>query len=138
MTLKRSFEKKPLRMKLTSLLEFIEAETLSLPDRLFLDREINYVLATDLMSDCLAMMVSPAGQTLLVTGLANGSSLRTAEMLDVQNIIYCRGKSLNKENTDMAASMGINTFTCKLPMFDVIGIFYREGLRTATRLPDDA
>lgn len=121
-------------MKLTSLLNFIEAEEMTLPQAHFLNEEFYYVATSDLMSDLLALIVAPSGQTVLVTGLANGSSLRTAEMLDIQNIIYCRNKRLNEDHAQLASSMEINTFTTKLPMFDVIGIFYREGLLTATRL----
>lgn len=125
-------------MKLRELLSFIEAEPLTLPDPILMDRDIQFVSATDLMSDALAMIVTPAGQTILVTGLANGSSLRTAEMMDIQNIIYCRAKQLSEDNLELAHSMGINAFTSKLPMFDVIGILYREGLKTATRQAYDS
>ncbi len=121
-------------MKLTNLLNFIEAEALTLPEETFLENDFLYVATSDLMSDLLALIIAPSEKTVLVTGLANGSSLRTAEMLDIQNIIYCRNKRLNNDHAQLAKSMGINTFSTKLPMFDVIGIFYREGLLTATRL----
>ena len=125
-------------MKLRNLLDFIEARTLTLPKDSCLDRDIQFVATADLMSDLLALVISPSGKTVLVTGLANGSSLRTAEMLDIQNIIYCRNKELNEENALMATEMGINTYSTQLPMFDVIGIFYREGLKTATRHHHDS
>ena len=125
-------------MKLRELLSFIEAQALVVPDPVLLDRDIQFVSATDLMSDALAMIVSPAGQTILVTGLANGSSLRTAEMMDIQNVIYCRDKKLSVDNLELAHSMGINAFTSPLPMFDVVGILYREGLKTATRQAYDS
>ena len=125
-------------MKLREVLSFIEAESLTLPDPVLMERDIQFVSATDLMSDALAMIVSPSGQTILVTGLANGSSLRTAEMMDIQNVIYCRDKKLSEDNLELAHSMGINAFSSKLPMFDVIGILYREGLKTATRQAYDS
>ena len=125
-------------MKLTNLLTYIEADQLTLSDPSQLENDIQFVATADLMSDLLALVIAPSGQTVLVTGLANGSCLRTVEMLDIQNIIFCRNKHLNEEHAEMASSMGINTFTTKLPMFDVIGILYREGLRTATRLPHEA
>lgn len=125
-------------MKLQNIIDFIEAKPLELYDPRLLQREYYYVSCTDLMSDALAMIVTPPGQTILVTGLANGQSLRTAEMMDIMAIIYCRNKSLSKENIELAASMQINTFTTPLPMFDVIGILYREGLKTATRQPYDS
>lgn len=125
-------------MKLREVLSFIEAEPLTLPDPILMDRDIQFVSATDLMSDALAMIVTPAGQTILVTGLANGSALRTAEMMDIQNVVYCRNKKLSEDNLELAHSMGINAFTSPLPMFDVIGILYREGLKTATRQAYDS
>ena len=125
-------------MKLREVLSFIEAEPLTLPDPILMDRDIQFVSATDLMSDALAMIVTPAGQTILVTGLANGSALRTAEMMDIQNVVYCRNKKLSEDNLELAHSMWINAFTSPLPMFDVIGILYREGLKTATRQAYDS
>lgn len=125
-------------MKLAKLLTYIEASELTLSDASLLECDIQYVATADLMSDLLALVIAPSGQTVLVTGLANGSCLRTVEMLDIQNIIFCRNKHLNEDHAAMASSMNINTFTTKLPMFDVIGILYREGLRTATRLPHEA
>lgn len=125
-------------MKLRDLLAFIEATPITLPDPVLYEREIYYVSSTDLMSDALAMIVAPCGQTVLVTGLANGSALRTAEMMDIQNIIFCRDKKLNDENIELSHSMSINAFSSPLPMFDVVGILYREGLKTATRLAHDS
>mgnify|MGYP001315102749 CR=1 FL=1 len=124
-------------MKLINLINNIEAETLNLVDPLYLDRDIKYVATSDLMSDLLALVIAPSQHMVLVTGLANGNSLRTAEMLDIHTIIYCRNKKLNEENAEMAINMQINTFSTPLPMFDVIGILYRDGLRTATRLHDE-
>jgi hypothetical protein len=125
-------------MKLANLLAFIEANELTLSDSSQLENDIQYIATADLMSDLLALVIAPSGQTVLVTGLANGSCLRTVEMLDIQNIIFCRNKHLSDDHAKMAAEMNINTFTTKLPMFDVIGILYHEGLRTATRLPHEA
>lgn len=125
-------------MKLRDLLDFVEAKPIAVPDPELFEREIHFVSCTDLMSDALAMIVTPCGQTVLVTGLANGSALRTAEMMDIQNIIFCRNKTLNEENIELASSMLINAFTTQLPMFDVIGILYREGLKTATRQAYDS
>lgn len=125
-------------MKLANLLTFIEANELTLSDSSQLENDIQYIATADLMSDLLALVIAPSGQTVLVTGLANGSCLRTVEMLDIQNIIFCRNKHLSDDHVKMAAEMNINTFTTKLPMFDVIGILYHEGLRTATRLPHEA
>lgn len=124
-------------MKLTKILNLLEADTQTLPVNDFLEKDMLYVATSDLMSDLLALIIAPAEQTILITGLAHGTSLRTAEMLDIQNIIYCRNKRLNEENTKMAEVMDINTFSTKLPMFDVIGLLYKEGLKTATRLPDE-
>jgi len=125
-------------MKLQEIVDFLEAKPLCLHNPGLLNREYYYVSVTDLMSDALAMIVTPPGQTILVTGLANGQSLRTAEMMDIMAVIYVRNKALSEENIELAESMELNTFTTALPMFDAVGILYREGLKTATRQPHDS
>jgi hypothetical protein len=43
---------------------------------------------------------------------------------------------LGEENVDLAQSMEMNVYTTALPMFDAVGILFKEGLKTATRNDD--
>lgn len=123
-------------MKLQAMLELINATPITIDDPYIAYREHYYVSCTDLMSDALAMICTNPAQTVLLTGLANGQALRTAEMMDINVIILCRNKTLGDENIELATSMEMNVFTTPLPMFDAVGILYKEGLKTATRNAD--
>jgi len=120
-------------MKLHEMIQLLQAKPITLFDSYILQRDYYYVFCTDLMSDALAMIVTNCNQTLLITGLANAQSLRTAEMMDIQTIVYCRNKRLSEDNIDLAASMELNIFTTPLSMFEAGGVLYKEGLKTAIK-----
>lgn len=123
-------------MKLQAMLGLIQATPITVDDPTVIFRDYFYVSCTDLMSDALAMICTNPAQTVLLTGLANGQALRTAEMMDINVIILCRNKTLGEDNIDLAISMEMNVFTTALPMFEAVGILYNEGLKTATRNDD--
>lgn len=118
-------------MKLKAFIQKLDAETLILTHPRLLDSEYSYVFAADLMSDALAMVNSDCKQTLLVTGLQNAQSLRTAEMLDIDTIIYVRNKHLTPEDLALAQEMKINVFCSSKTMYEACGILYELGLRSA-------
>lgn len=125
-------------MKLQALLGLLQATPLTIDDPYIAFREHYYVSCTDLMSDALTMICTNPAQTVLLTGLANGQALRTAEMMDINVIILCRNKVLSEENIDLAQSMEMNVFSTPLPMFDAVGLLYQSGLKTATRHDDQS
>jgi energy-converting hydrogenase Eha subunit G len=114
----------------------LQATPVTVNDPYIAFKEYLYVSCTDLMSDALAMICTNPAQTILLTGLANGQALRTAEMMDINVIILCRNKTLSEDNIDLATSMEMNVFTTSLPMFEAVGVLYKEGLKTATRNDD--
>ena len=69
-------------MKISEVKEIINAEICSGED--FLEREVNSAFGSDLMSDVLAFVENHA---LLLTGLVNSQVIRTAEMMDIKNIV---------------------------------------------------
>ncbi|MEG2994284.1 MAG: hypothetical protein RR802_02665, partial [Erysipelotrichaceae bacterium] len=70
-------------MKLSKLVDLIHGEKVYISEEIMLDKEFKYGFASDLMSDVLSMIGSDSDITVLLTGLANMQSLRTAEMLDI-------------------------------------------------------
>ena len=76
-------------MKLRNIKELLEAEVLWGEESL--DMEIEFAGGSDLMSDVLAF--SKPG-ILLLTGLSNAQSVRTANFIEAKAIIYVRGKDL--------------------------------------------
>ncbi len=115
-------------MKGKQFFELVNAKPIVVYDDSHLDREFTTVFASDLMSDALAMVDGGAEETVLVTGLMNVQSLRTAEMLDVKMILFVRGKQPNQAMIDMSKELGIDMYGTDLLMFETCGILYANGI----------
>ena len=89
--------------------------------------EICYGFACDLMSDALAL-IQNSDATVLLTGLANAQSLRTAEMLDIRMVVYVRAKQLSRQDLELARQMGISIYSTALTMYEACGRLYEHGL----------
>ena len=70
-------------MKLRDIAAAVQGEVICGADRL--DENVDYAFASDLMSDVLTIKTD---DFLLITGLANVQSVRTAEMSDVEYILF--------------------------------------------------
>lgn len=110
-------------MKLSKIIEVVEGVLLTRGEDLNL--EIQYGGAMDLMSDALAYM--PPG-AMLLTGLKNLQTIRTAEMADVRVITYVRGKVPEPEAVELAEELGIPLIKTNLGMFESCGRLYQAGL----------
>ena len=64
------------------------------------DHEVQCAFASDLMSDVLTL---DCNGVLLVTGLCNMQTIRTAEMADVSCILFVRGKKATPDILQLAA-----------------------------------
>lgn len=93
-----------------------------------MNREYTNVFATDLMSDALALIQDDEESTVLLTGLCNNQTLRTAEMLDVSFIVFVRGKYLQDADIAMAEAMNLTCIATDLTMYDACGRLYQKGL----------
>ena len=72
-----------------------------------------------MMSDVLAFVKD---QTVLVTGLTNPHVIRTAEMLDVSCIVFCRGKKPDEEMLEMARERDIVVLSTRHTMYVACGL----------------
>lgn len=108
----------------------IDASPLAIWNEHLLNKDYKSAFASDLMSDALALIQNSPDSTVLITGLCNAQVLRTAEMLDVEMIIFVRNKRLSKEDLEIAKEMGFNIFTTKHTMFKACGILYEKGLNS--------
>ena len=113
-------------MKLKEIQKLLDADVLSGHE--YLDREVTNAFAADLMSDVLAFVDD---KTLLLTGLTNPHTIRTAEMMDINSIVFVRGKKPDDETLKMAEENQVVTMTTKNIMFVASGILYGKGLRGA-------
>jgi predicted transcriptional regulator len=90
--------------------------------------EIDTVLASDGMSEILAFLQPGA---LMVTGLTNIQSVRTANFADAKAIVYVRGKQPSVSTVSLAQQKQIPLMVTKLGMFDVCGILRDLGMKGA-------
>jgi len=91
-----------------------------------LDMEVLQACGSDLMSDVLAFVKEKA---LLLTGLQNLQVLRTAEMMDIEAVVFVRGKVPTQDIIDFANSRGMVIMTTEFPMYVSCGILYSNGLQ---------
>ena len=104
--------------------KLLDAEIVSGPA--FPDMIIERAFASDLMSDVLTVQTD---KMMLITGLANPQTIRTAEMSDVTCIVFVRGKKVSKEMQQMASELGITLLECRSSMFKTAGILYNAGVK---------
>ncbi len=112
-------------MKLAELEKILDITVVNMAD----DCEFDVAFATDLMSDALHLIQDNSDKTLLITGLCNAQSVRTADMLDLKTILYVRGKTLQEEDLQLAKSLNLNILSTKLTMYEVCGQLYEKGLK---------
>ena len=93
-----------------------------------LDENVDYAFASDLMSDVLTIKTD---DFLLITGLANVQSVRTAEMSDVEYILFVRGKNVTEEMSALAEDRGQRHGGDTYRLFDVQD--FRHSLRGRTQ-----
>ena len=67
-----------------------------------LSRDVKLGFASDLMSDVLTLLDD---DLLLITGLANIQSIRTAEMSDIHQILYVRNKQPTRDMVELAQQL---------------------------------
>jgi predicted transcriptional regulator len=78
------------------------------------------------MSEILAFAKS---KELMITGLTNIQSIRTADFVGVSAVIYCRGKLPEKKVIEFAGQKRIPVLVTKMGMFDICGVLYSRGLK---------
>lgn len=119
-------------MKLEAILQCLQAKALCANAEESLNLEYQAAFATDLMSDALALIQSGSDAMVLLTGLANTQSIRTAEMLDIKLVIYVRAKKLPDLDLDLAKETGISVYSTEYTMYEACGRLYALGLPAVT------
>lgn len=115
-------------MTLSEVRDLLEADVVIGEERL--DQEVHTAFGADLMSDVLAFARSGC---LLITGLANLQSVRTAYALDIAAIVICRGKALADSFLETAKELGIPILWTPLIMFESCGRLYQAGITGCVR-----
>ncbi len=110
-------------MTLKEIKELLQAEVIIGDESL--DDEIAFAGGSDLMSDVLAF--GKPG-ILLLTGLSNAQSVRTANIIDAKAIVYVRGKKPDKMGIEIARENGIPLLSTKFMMYTACGLLFCHGV----------
>src|SRR5574344_2653652 len=111
-------------MILKKIVKLVDGKVICGEDRM--DESVSYAFSSDLMSDVLTIKVD---NFILITGLANIQSIRTAEMSDVQYILFVRGKKITEEMLELAKDNDVVVMKTDYSLFKTSGILYGAGLK---------
>ena len=110
-------------MKVKEIVKLIDGQIICGEDRM--DESVVYAFSSDLMSDVLTIKVD---NFILITGLAHIQSIRTAEISDVQFILFVRGKKVTEEMISLAKDNGMAIIQTDYSLYKTSGILYGAGL----------
>ena len=118
------FQAEPNRMTLEEIRDCLDCTVLAGEDRLGI--EVDTVVASDGMS---VVLTGISRGSVLITGLANIQSVRTAHVADVAAIIYIRGIRPTEQTLELARQKKLVVLSTALGMFSCCGILYNNGLK---------
>ena len=112
-------------MKLTECVSLLNAQVfVPAKDQ---DMDIQVACGADLMSDVMAFACFK--NEMMLTGLVNTQTIRTAEMMDVKVVVFVRGKQPNEQMMALGRDKEICILGTDLPMFTACGLLYEAGIR---------
>jgi predicted transcriptional regulator len=94
--------------------------------------KIRRVYCSDLMSDILSFGDS---SSLLITGLINPQTIRTAEMVDIAAICFVHGKIPHQDTIEMARNNEIVLLSTRYSMYEACGRLYCAKMSKSVDLP---
>lgn len=87
--------------------------------------KVEKAFSSDLMSDVLTLL---ADDLLLITGLNNIQTVRTAEMADICHILFVRGKQPSEKMIELAEEQRIVLMSTAYSMYKTSGLLWAAGL----------
>ncbi len=111
-------------MTATEITDIIDGKVICCGDKL--TSSLEYAFASDLMSDVLTV---EKDNLILITGLANLQTIRTAEMSDISCIIFARDKKIGSEIVSLAMENNILLIESPHSVFHISGELYKAGIK---------
>ncbi len=112
-------------LKLQELVTLLNAKVVTGAQYFDPDYLIKTGFASDLMSDVLTLNTE---HMLLLTGLNNIQTVRTAEMSDIRVIVIARNKKISEQMIELATENNIILLECNYSLYKATGILYSAGL----------
>jgi hypothetical protein len=91
--------------------------------------EVDTAVASDAMS---AVLAAPHPRALMVTGLTNIQSVRTALIAYIPAIVYVRGGRPDEKTTRLAREKKIVLLSTQKGMFESCGLLHGRAIKGAT------
>ncbi|NTW70787.1 MAG: hypothetical protein HGA49_00905 [Eubacteriaceae bacterium] len=110
-------------MKLYEIRDILKASILCGEDKL--DYEVSLACGCDLMSDVLRFAKE---NVVLLTGLTNIHVLKTAEMANIECLVFVRDKTPTPDLIQQAEELNMVIMTTELPLYESCGRLYKKGL----------
>ena len=110
-------------MKISEIKEILDAKVLCCEE--LLNVEAVSACGSDMMSDVLAFVKD---QSILLTGLVNPQTVRTAMMMDMNAIAFVRGKLPDESVVALAAENDIVVLSTEYRLYTACGKLYSAGL----------
>ena len=110
-------------MKISTIKDLLEAKVICCEEGL--ERHVYSACGSDMMSDVLAYVKD---QAVLLTGLVNSQVIRTAEMMDMNCIVFVRSKMPTAEMIELAKENGMIILSTEKRMYEACGLLYSNGL----------
>lgn len=111
-------------MKLKEVAAIVNANVPCGADKL--EEEVEMAYSSDLMSDVLTLDIY---NLILITGLVNLQSIRTAEMADIKYILFVRNKKATDQMIELAMENGICILESPYTLFKTSGLLFQAGLK---------
>ena len=111
-------------MKLNEICKILNGNVVCCENRL--DDEVFVAFASDLMSDVLTLHTD---NLLLITGLSNIQTIRTAEMADISYILLVRNRKANPEFIKLASENNQIIIETPYSMFRTCGLLFQAGIK---------
>lgn len=96
-----------------------------------LNQEVSSACGSDMMSDVLAYVKDHA---ILLTGLVNAQVVRTADMMDMQCVVFVRKKMPSEDMINLAQERGITLMVTNHRMFTSCGLLWEAGLKGGSKV----
>jgi predicted transcriptional regulator len=111
-------------MRVSDIVRLLDGKMLCGQDRS--DYTIEVAFASDLMSDVLTLKND---HVLLITGLNNMQTIRTAEMSDINCIILARNKKASEDMITLARENDLILIECRYSVFKTSGLLFQAGVK---------
>ena len=113
-------------MKIEDVIKIVNGKLICGSEKNRQEKEVDFGFASDLMSDVLTLNQE---NIVLITGLVNNQTIRTAEMADIPCIIFVRNKKVPIEMIEMAKNNNLVLVECENTSFYVSGKLFEAGLK---------